>query len=74
MLEIPSTINTLKIFEPKTLPMAMSEFPLNAATAEVTSSGSEVPMATTVKPISASEMPNSLAMLTDESTISFPPK
>ena len=47
----PRIQNVLNMFEPITLPMAMSACFLYAATAEVASSGNEVPMATTVKPI-----------------------
>lgn len=41
--------NTLKILDPITLPKAISEFFLNAATAEVANSGREVPKATIVR-------------------------
>ena len=44
-----------RIFEPITLPIAISFSPLIEATTEVASSGSDVPTATTVKPITASD-------------------
>ena len=61
------------MFEPSTLPSATSDCLRSAATAEVTSSGSEVPTATMVRPTSVSDMPNSLAMVTAAFTSSVPP-
>ena len=52
--EKPNTAKMLKMLLPITLPTAISTFPLNVAITEVTNSGSEVPMATTVKPIISS--------------------
>ena len=46
---IPRTQSKLKIFDPTTLPTAISVLPRKAATAEVTSSGSEVPMVRIVR-------------------------
>ena len=40
---------------------------------EVASSGSEVPMATTVRPITSSEMPSARARVTAPSTRKFEP-
>ena len=48
--EKPIISNILKIFDPRTLPRAISFSPFKAATIEVTSSGREVPMATIVRP------------------------
>ena len=53
----PKISKMLKTFEPNTLPMAMPLLPLRAATALVASSGSDVPPATMVSPITASLMP-----------------
>jgi hypothetical protein len=47
----PSTKRILKIFDPITLPTAISTFFLYAATTDVASSGSYVPTATIVSPI-----------------------
>ena len=51
----PRIAKILKIFEPMALPMAISFSPLHVATTEAASSGSEVPIATTVNPITASD-------------------
>jgi len=45
----------LKIFEPITFPIAISEFFLKLATTEVISSGRLVPIAIIVRPIKVSE-------------------
>ena len=45
------------MLEPTTLPTARSAFPFLAAMAEVTNSGNDVPIATTVNPINVSESP-----------------
>ena len=42
--------------------------------AEADNSGKEVPIATTVKPINNSDMPNKRAMITPLSTNNLPPK
>ena len=62
------------MFEPMTLPIARSVFFLRAAIAEVASSGSDVPRATTVTPITDSLMPHDCAIVTALLTISSPPK
>ena len=72
--ETPKIQNILNMFDPTTLPTAMSTFFLYAATAEVASSGKDVPTATTVSPISAWLTPKLLAKATAPSTIHFPPK
>ena len=53
----PKTIKMFKMLEPKTLPMAMPEFFFVAATIDVMSSGKEVAVATTVRPMVLSLMP-----------------
>lgn len=55
--ETPNTRNVLKIFEPTTLPMAISAFPLRAAMTEVASSGKDVPIETIVRPMIRSVIP-----------------
>src|SRR5690606_35293336 len=69
----PSTDIRLKIFEPTTLPTAMSRSPRLAATTEVASSGSEVPMASTVRPIINSLTPSAVATDTAPSTSNCEP-
>ncbi len=58
----------LKMFDPTMLPTAISVCLRNAAITLVASSGSDVPTATMVSPITASEMPNSRAMVVALST------
>ena len=70
----PKIQKILKMFEPITLPTAMSVFFLKAATAEVASSGREVPIATIVRPIKDWETPNKAAMAMAPLTIHCPPK
>ncbi len=56
IIEVIANIkNILKIFEPMMFPTAISDFPLYAATAEVASSGRDVPIASMVNPINLSE-------------------
>lgn len=50
---IPNIQKVLKIFEPTTFPIAISDCFLYAATADAANSGNEVPIATTVSPITA---------------------
>ncbi len=66
--EIPRIRSVLVIFEPIILPSAMPELPRRPAMVLITSSGMEVPKATTVKPITKEEMPNFLATEDDPST------
>lgn len=47
----PRIKKILNIFDPTTFPIAMSAFFLKAAAIEVANSGSEVPTATTVSPM-----------------------
>jgi len=58
----------LKIFEPTTLPTAMSGWRRRAAITEVANSGMLVPADTTVRPMTASLTPQSRAMATAETT------
>ena len=55
--EIPRIRKILKMLDPTTFPIAMSTFFLRTATIEVASSGREVPMETTVRPMTLSERP-----------------
>ena len=72
-VETPRIKNILKMFDPTTFPIAMSTFFLRTATMEVASSGREVPMETTVKPITLSERPMASAISTALVTINLPP-
>jgi len=67
-------ISTFAIFEPITFPTAISELPSIAAIILTTSSGSEVPNATTVNPITNGGMPRRAAILTPPLTIHSAPK
>ncbi len=67
---IPSTIQILKILLPMILPTRSSFSPRLAAVIVVTSSGSEVPKATTVRAIMRSEMPMVEAIVEAELTTS----
>ena len=66
---IPRTKKILKIFEPTTLPIAISTFLFFAATAEVASSGRDVPIATMVSPAKDWLIPKFNAICTAPSTI-----
>jgi hypothetical protein len=55
---IPKINNILAIFDPTTLPKATPVFPDNALVIDTTSSGDEVPKATTVSPITIGEILN----------------
>ena len=59
--DVPTTNKMLKMLLPTIFPIAMSAFPLRAATTEVNNSGREVPSATMVSPINLSLIPNILA-------------
>ena len=61
------------MLEPIILPTAMSLLLRKAATTDVASSGSDVPIATIVRPIMVSLMPNSLAIFTALTTTNLPP-
>ncbi len=68
-----STRRIFAIFEPTTFPIDISVFHWIAATTETISSGAEVPMATTVSPISISDNQNFLAIPDAPSTKKFAP-
>ena len=68
------TIQMLKILLPTMLPTSKSDSPFLAAVTVVTSSGSEVPRAMTVREMMRSEMPMVVAMVLAElTTSSLPP-
>ena len=69
----PNTKNTLNKLLPTTLPMAISGFFFKAATMDVASSGSDVPPATNVSPITDSLTPRLRAMPLAPSTKRLPP-
>lgn len=69
----PNTKNTLNKLLPTTLPMAISGFFFKAATMDVASSGSDVPPATNVSPITDSLTPRLRAMPLAPSTKKLPP-
>lgn len=74
ILLTPRIKRILKIFDPMIFPRARSVFFLYAAMIEVASSGSEVPIAIIVSPITLSESPKYLAMSVAPLTIRSPPK
>ena len=69
----PSTSNILNIFEPITFPIAISVSPFLTAITEVTNSGSDVPIATIVRPTKLALIPKEVAILDAESTTKSPP-
>ena len=69
----PSTSPMLKMLLPTMLPTAMSRSPRRTAMIEVASSGSEVPIATTVSPTTRLLTPSPVAMLTAPVTSSCEP-
>ncbi len=71
--DMPRMNITLKRLEPTTFPSASPLSPLPVATIEVTSSGSDVPMAMIVSPIKFWESPKDSAITTALSTTRFPP-
>lgn len=70
---IPKTSRILKILLPTTFPIAISDCFFNDAITEVTISGADVPNATIVRPITASETPNEDAIDFAELTKSSAP-
>lgn len=74
ILLTPRIKRILKIFDQIIFPRARSVFFLYAAMIEVTSSGSEVPIAIIVSPITLSESPKYLAMSVAPLTIRSPPR
>ena len=70
---IPKIKNKLSTQEPTKLPTAISVSLRIAAKIDVTSSGRAVPIATTVKPITLSDILKYKAMFVAESTTKSPP-
>ncbi|MDQ5968651.1 MAG: hypothetical protein QG561_452 [Patescibacteria group bacterium] len=66
--------STFAIFEPRTLPIAISVFQEILARTETMSSGILVQIATIVSPIIAWDIQNFFAIDTEPSTRTFPPK
>ena len=71
--EEPSTKKVLKMLDPTTLPIAMSTLFFIAATTDVASSGSDVPMEMIVRAMTRSEMPRSRAKRVAKKTMALPP-
>ena len=63
----------LKMLEPTMLPTEMSPWPFNAAMIVTANSGAEVPSATTVRPMTSSEMPSRLDSREADSTTQCAP-
>ena len=72
-LLIPRINRMLKMHEPSTLPMTIPFSPFLRAVIEVTSSGRDVPIATTVRPIRASLKPKNEAISLAPSTTKLEP-
>lgn len=72
-LLIPKMNRILKILDPSTLPITIPLSPFLSAVIDVTSSGKDVPIATMVRPMSASLNPNVLAMKLAPSTTKSEP-
>lgn len=70
----PNTQKILNILLPMILPTARSRLPLRAAMTEVTSSGSDVPIAMIVAEIKKSLSPNACAIATAPLTVHVPPR
>jgi len=70
----PRIKSKLKILEPIIFPATNSGSRFNAADADAANSGSDVPIATMVAAIRASDKSKERAMLTAESTTNFPPR
>ena len=70
---VPRMNRLLKIFEPTTLPIAMSFSPFEAATMEVMSSGRLVPKAMIVSPIRRSLIPAKCAIQVALLIVIWPP-
>ena len=71
---MPTINKILNILDPTTFPIAMLSSPFLIAVTDVTSSGSDVPTATIVRPISVSLTPNALAILLAPFTTACPPQ
>ena len=74
MAVTPMMTSMLKRLDPTTLPIASPADPLMADMTEMTSSGADVPKATTVSPTMRSEMPNRRAMAAEPSVSQLAPK
>ena len=72
--EIPRMNIILKMHDPTALPNAIPESPFFAATMEVMSSGSEVPIATIVSPTRVSLIPSECAIRLALLTTRLPPR
>ena len=70
---IPVMANKLKRFDPNIAPNTKPICPLKAATIELTTSGMDVPNATTVNPMIVSDTPNELAVITAPLTKTWAP-
>lgn len=70
----PSTNKILNMFDPITFPITNWFSSLFRAVSEVTSSGSDVPIATIVKPTNVSLIPHAIAIYDDEFTTSWAPR
>ena len=64
----PMTSKMLNTLDPNTFPMAIPLLPLRAATTLVANSGIDVPIATTVRPMTASLTPRAAATFVAPST------
>ena len=71
--QTPRMTKTLKMFDPTTLPIATSLLPAMAESADTTSSGVEVPTATTVSPMMNSGTRNRCANAAEPSVRKFAP-
>ena len=69
----PMTSRMLAMLEPMTLPSAMPAEPFRLAFTDMTSSGSDVPNATIVKPTTSGETPSFVAIYTAASIVQSPP-
>lgn len=72
-LATPPCTEGVRWFVMKSQPTAMSVFPRAAATQDATRSGSDVPMATTVRPMNVSLRPKRSPATRAPSTTHFPP-
>ena len=69
----PRIIPRLNILDPTTLPTEIDNLPAKAADIETANSGADVPMATTVRPITNWESPNFFAIREADSTTQTAP-
>ena len=71
--QTPRMTKTLKMFDPTTMPIATSLLPAMAESTDTTSSGVEVPTATTVSPMMNSGTRNRCASAAEPSVRKFAP-